>query len=120
MKDTWIGFLGVVLTIVIVSSMTHSGMGDIREQIGRVDERLKGIEDRMTKVEGRMTRIENRMMRLEERMTGIENRMTKVEEWANPAARGLKLPSVKQNLADTPSPKIKKQPHSGEGKKAGS
>ena len=86
MKDTWIGFLGVVLTIVIVSSVTHSTMGDIREEIGRVNGRLDGIEKRMTgletrmtRMEGRMTGIETRMTRMETRMTGIENRMTGIE-----------------------------------------
>ena len=53
MKDTWIGFLGVVLTTLAAFAFVYGEKGGIREKLGRIDGILVGIEDRMKKVEER-------------------------------------------------------------------
>ena len=52
MKDTWIGFLGVVLTVLAASVFAHAEMGGIREKLGRIDGILVGIEKRIARIGG--------------------------------------------------------------------
>ena len=75
MKDTWIGFLGVVLTVLAASVFAHAEMGGIREKLGRIDGILVGIGDRISKAEDRIKGVGDRMKGLEGRMAGVENRL---------------------------------------------
>ena len=104
MKDTWIGFLGVVLTTLAAFAFVYGEMGGIREQIGRVEGRLVGIEKGMTKIESRMTGIENRMVKVENRIGKLENRTARVEKWVGLTARGLNLLPQEGKSTQAPLP----------------
>ncbi len=111
MKDTWIGFLGVVLTVLAASVFAHAEMGGIREKLGRIDGILVGIggriskvEDRMKGLEGRMAGVENRLERMEVQMKGLDGRMGRVEKWVGLTARRLNLLPQEEKSTQAPLP----------------
>ncbi len=118
MKDTWIGFLGVVLTVLAASVFAHAEMGGIREKLGRIDgilvgiggriskveDRIKGVGDRMKGLEGRMAGVENRLERMEVQMKGLDGRMGRVEKWVGLTARRLNLLPQEEKSTQAPLP----------------
>ena len=53
MKDTWIGFLSVMLTTFVGFGFVYGQIADIREELGRIDGLLSGIEKRIERMQER-------------------------------------------------------------------
>ena len=52
MKDMWIGFMVVMLTILVCFGSIYAQIADIRAELGRIEGELSGIEKRMARIGG--------------------------------------------------------------------
>ena len=52
MKDMWIGFMVVMLTILVAFGSVYGQIADIRAELGRIEGELSGIEKRMARIGG--------------------------------------------------------------------
>ena len=50
MKDTWVGFMVVMLTTFVGFGLVYGKIADIREELGRIDGMLSGVERRMERI----------------------------------------------------------------------
>ena len=50
MKDMWVGFLVVMLTILVCFGLVYAQIADIRESLGRIDATLSGIEATIARI----------------------------------------------------------------------
>ena len=52
MKDMWIGFMVVMLTILVCFGSIYAQIADIRAELGRIEGELSGIAQRMARIGG--------------------------------------------------------------------
>lgn len=50
MKDMWVGFMVVMLTILVCFGLVYGQIADIRESIGRIDATLSGIKETIARI----------------------------------------------------------------------